>query len=183
MPKKVLSVSNAPPYKETDEEARKRISKYAFRQFKENPEFFFNLFQYRADSIHNLRLQIDELYNELNRFEFDDLAKDFDYLIKDTGNVEWNNQLHNFVDEIEINKKLIWLKVGNNASNILTKTQYVVWDLWLNGHDPDRIALALQKDISGINKLLKRSRERLRKAFDKEFLPKVSHIKKEISRL
>ena len=67
---------------------------------------------------------------------------------------------------------------SKNSKEILSETQYEVFDLLTVGKKPKEIAQILGKDKSGISKIIKRLNERMQKAVNDEIAPKMATIKK-----
>ena len=89
----------------------------------------------------------------------------------------------NFQDELEANRQLILMRVGDNAKKILSKTQYVPWTMWLQDKPVKEIAKSLGNDITGVYKIIKRDKLRINAVIDDEMSKKTSTLKKEFSRL
>ena len=88
-----------------------------------------------------------------------------------------------FKDEVAAITKMAEHNSGKNSKEILSKTQYKVYDLLTVGKKPKEIAQILGKDKSGISKIIKRIAEKMKKAVDDETAPKMATIKKKLSRL
>ena len=88
-----------------------------------------------------------------------------------------------YKDEVVAITKMAYLNCAKKSKEILSKTQYEVYDLLTDGSTPKEIAQILGKDKSGISKIIKRLQERIKDAADDEIASKMSTLKNKFSRL
>jgi len=185
----------------------KDYKKMMIEDIRNDPEWWFDLIELKNKDIKELmsaaskkipeeQLNIihnhynsllDEFQDELDKKEFQESPSiniPKPKLVPASGVMERAYSIPQLLkDEVVAITKMAHLNCAKKSKEILSKTQYEVYDLLTDGSTPEEIAKILGKDVSGIYKVKKRIAEKMKKAADDEIAPKMSTIKKRFSRL